>query len=383
MSTTAHAVPPASAPSRPPSRAHIPALDGLRGIAVLLVMVFHFARWEPVGQLETVASTVLRMGWVGVDLFFVLSGFLITGILLDTRGLPGYWRSFLGRRAVRILPLYYAVCLLIVAAVVAGSGAARAMAPWYFFYLPNVYIALRGGMENLLGMGHFWSLAVEEQFYLVWPFVVLWAGPRRLGRLCVGMIATALALRCAMVVAGVDTIVPYVLTITRMDSLAVGALLATVARSSGGLVRLRPYLVPVGAVAGLVAVGAMLVHPASDGYLQAWPASVGYTANALFFGSLLVAAILLPSTSLLGRVTESSVLRFFGKYSYGLYVFHYPLIAILDRVGLTPERISVPGYMIVATAVSVMIALASWYVWELPWQGLKRYFPSPADRSRA
>ncbi len=163
------------------TRAHVPALDKVRGLAILAVILFHTLPSAPNGTLvDSVVVHVLGMGWTGVDLFFVLSGFLITGILINERSRPHYFRTFFGRRILRIVPVYVAFMLfsMWIAPVVGASTAAaalrlRELQGWYWPYLTNIFIALHGWDATADGTSHLWSLAVEEQFYLLWPVAVL------------------------------------------------------------------------------------------------------------------------------------------------------------------------------------------------------------------
>ncbi|HEX6051682.1 MAG TPA: acyltransferase, partial [Gemmatimonadaceae bacterium] len=172
---------------------HVPALDGVRGLAVALVLVCHVA-WDfsSPSYMERGLIEVARAGWIGVDLFFVLSGFLITGILLDTRGGPKYFRHFYVRRTLRIFPLYYAILVgvFVITPLVAATRDRRWFTDivdqqgWFWTYTSNVFLAVTGRWEQTGILGHFWSLAVEEQFYLIWPAVVLLLSPRQLRTAC-------------------------------------------------------------------------------------------------------------------------------------------------------------------------------------------------------
>src|SRR5258706_538487 len=187
---------------------HIPALDGLRGVAILLVLVLHFAPYAPGLQAPTVLLDRLYLrvsgiGWTGVDLFFVLSGYLITGILYDTRGSKHYFRQFYARRFLRIFPLYYvalALFLIILPWPHSFDSVIRELrgdAVWYWTYLYNMRVAATGFLPSS-ALGHFWSLAVEEQFYLIWPIVVLWLGRKHLIVTCAVAVVAALACRLSM-----------------------------------------------------------------------------------------------------------------------------------------------------------------------------------------
>jgi peptidoglycan/LPS O-acetylase OafA/YrhL len=227
---------------------HIPALDGLRGLAILGVMLFHQTVMAVGTGLEHAFVDLSHLLSSGVDLFFVLSGFLITGILYDSRGGSHYYRNFYARRFLRIFPLYYAV--LFVALVILPYFSHPKLAKWshvgglgqvwYWLYLSNWSIAL-GGVGVRHGMIDIsWSLSIEEQFYLIWPVMVQWFSRRRLIGICVGLIATAFGVRLALRLAGAPIIWAMMLTPARMDDLAVGALIALLARGRGGLASLVP-----------------------------------------------------------------------------------------------------------------------------------------------
>ena len=191
----------------------IPALDGLRGIAVLLVMIYHFSyAWGfSASPVVTVYARLSGVGWMGVDLFFVLSGFLITGILHDCRGRDGYFSSFFARRSLRIFPLYYAFVLLVLPLSVwlqtgdaaPAVAALRDRGGWYLGYAVNFMVALDGGWATSMPhTEHLWSLALEEQFYLVWPPLVLLLSRRALIRTSAVLVVVALAARTVLCAAG-------------------------------------------------------------------------------------------------------------------------------------------------------------------------------------
>ena len=199
----------------PPSL-RLPALDGIRGLAILMIMQYHFwglgfglVERAPRLGLDRWVASIRELGWTSVDLFFVLSGFLITGLLLDAKARSGhYFRNFYARRSLRIFPLYY----LFLAFVLTVAGhipflAAYATIPelrahqlWFWTYGVNVAACVPAiGAQIPVVYTHFWTLAVEEQFYLVWPLVVFTLDVRRLRATCIGMVAVALGLRIAVV----------------------------------------------------------------------------------------------------------------------------------------------------------------------------------------
>jgi peptidoglycan/LPS O-acetylase OafA/YrhL len=229
-------------------------------------------------------------------------------------------------------------------------------------------------------VGHFWSLAVEEHFYLFWPVVVLLCSRRTLVGVCIGCMAAAFALRCGLVLGG-WSVAAYVLSPCRMDSLALGGLLAVLTRGNGNVRRLSRWaaiLTPLGMVllAG-IACWRHGLHP-QDRVVQ----TAGYTLLALCAGGIILQAAGARATRPLGAAFNHPVLRFLGKYSYGMYVFHYLLYPVFltvfpvdDLHVLTGSRLlAICLHVTAASGTTVLIALASWHLWERPFLGLKRHF---------
>jgi peptidoglycan/LPS O-acetylase OafA/YrhL len=268
----------------------------------------------------------------GVDLYFVLSGFLIKGILLDAKGSRHYFRNFYARRVLRIFPLYY---LVLTAGLVILPAISHPMSQkwrdegdlsqwWYWLFLSNWWIALRGyGPRNgLIDLS--WTLSIEEQFYLIWPFVVGWFERKGLIRVCIGLIATAFAFRLSLAVAGAPDAWPHMMTPARLDALGVGSLIALLVRGRRGVAGiLRPAAWVAAATLPLLAV---LILP--PGWVPGWHVlsiACGGTTMAAFFGALLVMTLGGRPGSVASRVFGNSALRAFGIYSYGLYLFHNPI----------------------------------------------------------
>lgn len=354
----------------------------------MLVMMLHFnVIASPTGLLDRVLLHGAGAGWVGVDLFFVLSGFLITGILYRSRNEPGYFRNFYARRSLRIFPLYYAalaVTFLLLPVFLSGSrilNELRADQGWYWAYLSNVRVAEEGFPASLT-IGHFWSLAIEEQFYLVWPLVVFLLPRRQLLAVALAMIAGALVLRSGLILYG-HTTAAYVLAPARMDGLALGAALAILGHHPKGLERLGRLVLPVlGVTASLLAGIFVLRHGLfpHDAVVQ----TAGYTLLSCFFGAVLAAAVRAVPGTPLNRALTARPLLFFGKYSYGIYVFHQPISGMLKR-GLVQPGILALGspwmtqlaFTTLATALSVAAALVSWNLLEKHFLKLKGRFEAP------
>ncbi|HEU4732167.1 MAG TPA: acyltransferase [Kofleriaceae bacterium] len=370
-----------------PSSATIPALDGVRGLAILLVLAHNLSPFEGgerwIDHWAGVAST---FGWVGVQLFFVLSGYLISGILLDTRGAPGYYRGFFGRRVLRIFPLYYGflvVCLIVLPAL--GLAPDRLLEDrdnqiWLWTYLINWAEPLGAGVA---AFPHFWSLAVEEQFYLVWPLVVRRTTPRRLLKVAVAVAIIAFVSRLGLRLAGASSRGPYMFTICRMDALGLGGAVAAVMRIPEYREAAARWRARIMAGAGALFAAGLL---ATRGYPRTsfLDQTVGYTILAITCAVLVLCAVLdhERGRGWVGAVLRNPVLRSFGKYSYAIYLFHQPfnqMVGMPWLQALQPRGIGLKAggaYMVGVTAVSYAFALASYHGFEKHFLALKRYFPA-------
>jgi peptidoglycan/LPS O-acetylase OafA/YrhL len=370
---------------------HVPALDGVRGLAILLVMLCHFTLYggiEPKGLLDLAFTRIATSGWIGVDLFFVLSGFLITGILYDTKASAHYFKSFYARRVLRIFPLYYAFLFgffVLLPAIYSQSRTLQMLAheqAWYWAYLSNFLVAIEGWPKAPGTIGHYWSLAVEEQFYLAWPLVVFSFDRRQLIRICVGLIFASLFVRIVLLSHG-EMIAAYVLTPARADTLAVGAWIALVGRGPDGLRSLTRWARPV--AVGTLVVIATLFALRRGFNSEDWRVQVfGYTPIAVFFGAVLVRALGASPSSFTSRFLSHPVLRMFGHYSYALYVFHLPLTTLIARKVvnvnelqelLGSQLLGQAVFFVVAGSASTAVAFASWRLFESRFLRLKRYFP--------
>jgi peptidoglycan/LPS O-acetylase OafA/YrhL len=365
-------------------------LDGLRGIAILLVLLFHM---QPSTPVATSCGIVLRavggFGWMGVDLFFVLSGFLITGILLDTREHKNYYRTFYLRRILRIVPLYYVVLFLwhFAGPYFTHHGTVeitrfRADEPWLVFHLTNLQIA-RSHRWTALATSHFWSLAVEEQFYLLWPFFVR-SLPRKIFlSTCAALIVSVACLRTLARLTGLDSRTLYVLLPTRADTLLVGSLLAGILRDHPDWFRpvfaARIGCAILGALS-LAVLGAITTHHIawirSDGALMQHG---GYTLIAMGAGAMVTLAASADRNSSTHQILSSPLLQFFGKYSYGIYVFHFLVKAPVEQWFCTynvATKAQFPNLFLVTqlsvgVLVSVLLARVSWHLLEAPFLKLK------------
>lgn len=358
---------------------HMPHLDSLRALAVFSVMIHHWAPgflgFEPWGEL-------------GVRCFFVLSGFLITGLLLRARiavesgRSPMSWqiRQFYIRRSLRIFPIYY---LTLVVGVLLGMFVLRETVWWHAGYVSNIYFALRGKWQGYIS--HLWSLSVEEQFYLLWPALVLTVPRPWLPRVFGAFIAAGVLTRAVLAMTlGSDHLTLKVLLPSCFDSLVAGAVVAwffaqrPLWATVPGI--LRQSLFPV-------AIALFLVRCLCD-FLQVgkpFLAVVGPLVEAVFFAGV-VARCANGLPGLLGRFMNFAPLQYFGRISYGLYLYHmfagYMALMLADKLGL---RVPGPGLAQFALyfVMTLVAAVVSERLIERPFNYCKRFFPTDGQSTRA
>lgn len=366
--------------------AELPTLNGIRGVAIFLVLIHTtnvLTDWDdPLGH---GLARLAGLGWVGVQLFFVLSGFLITRNLLKTQGAKGYFKAFYGRRFLRIFPLYYAtlffffVLLPWVGHVPPGVEADRPTQIWLWLFLSNWTQQIGWGG---LSLPHFWSLAVEEQFYLLWPLVVFSRTPKQLLRICALIAVASLAIRCAMVWHGCPPLLIYTSSLCRMDALAMGASVAAWAHMPRGvdsMVSRRAWL--LGAAAALLVAGKLI--PQGFGMTDPAGQTLGYSMLGAICALVIAASLAsecLPK-GIWSRVFASPWLQSVGKYSYAMYVFHAPLggyvgLVLLDRLGWHshPTTLQAFAYEVAIGVCTFALAWCSYHVLEKHFLKLKRHF---------
>ena len=364
---------------------HLPPLDGVRGMAVLVVII-HNSAWiaGPSEQLlMKLTNAMTAAGWAGVSLFFTLSGFLITGILLDSKGGARFFRFFYLRRTLRIFPLYYAfiASTFLIGPLLAWSPqwveAVRKYQWTYWIYQSNWPQAFG---HSVPGSTHLWSLAVEEQFYLVWPLVVWLLTRRGLIGLCSVMVLGTPLIRLGMRYVGLPQEAVYLFTIARWDALAVGALVVALLRDDRGRVILARWQGSVSAAA-LLAL-AILIAVQHGFHSDDLPIQViGQSLVAILSASLIAYAVqnATASPTWLQASLSWPALRTFGKYSYAMYVFHFPIHQSLSplltdsvRGADTPMRlVRLVAYIVLVITLSFLAAKVSWRLIEKPFLDLK------------
>jgi peptidoglycan/LPS O-acetylase OafA/YrhL len=374
---------------------HITPLDGLRGIAVILVLLFHFSWTFPEATpIAHAIKRVLWVGWVGVDLFFVLSGYLITRGLVAPSSQPvgTRLRKFWARRVLRIFPLYYIVLIV-------GSGVCLiASAPLptlpYWFYFQNYALAF--DPDVLRWTAPFWSLAIEEQFYFLWPLLALRAPRKMLVPTTLALAAFCIVTRAGM---GVDmhlldhagnheaaeqiAKLAYRATPTHMDGLLFGALLAiTGGDKASWLARTWKRLRPIAFAATILVLAVLFVVTHGFNDYDGRVIVFGYASLALFFACAVSIAVDGALSPFFNRLLTSRPLRACGRVSYGMYLLHWPLVVftvpVLKRwqAGASPLTGVALGLGVLAVGIGVTygIAVLSFRFVETPFLRLKERF---------
>jgi len=356
-------------------RTHYTILDSIRGLAIILVLLFHCFPY----------IKIFGIGWFGVDLFFVLSGFLITGILIDTIDHQHYWRNFAGRRVLRIFPIYYFSLLIFLVSNIffpslndhntINFNFFTTYQWWYWLYIPNWLVLFEGGWLPTVIFNHYWSLAIEEQFYLIWPVLLVliykWQ-PKYFIYVPLVFIVSSILLRFLFLHAEISEIAIYSFTFTRLDAIAFGSLAAIVVRYDQLVHFCEKYVVFVLLLVLMVFV-AGLFSSASLSPLSHYFLTFGYTINALMFTCFLIIAVSGARHLIILKVFNNPVLRFFGKYSYAMYIFHWPVFRLFyeELVVLNNSRLLASAIVVGTT---ILLSLLSWHLLEKQFLKLKINF---------
>jgi peptidoglycan/LPS O-acetylase OafA/YrhL len=368
------------------SSKHLPALDGIRGIAVLLVVIYHFAGGaQSTNLLVHSLGLLVQAGWSGVTLFFILSGFLITGILWDTRNAEHWWRNFYIRRTLRIFPLYYATLFVVfLTAVFAHNGLFSLSRLWiYVLFLQDIpaFFTRAADFGSPLWLSHFWSLAIEEQFYLVWPLLLTrMKTVRQAQHLCIAVFFLSALFRLAIWLFSADPSQYSIFLFTRAGELAAGGYLAMCFRDQQwSRLQRKATLTTLLSLAGFLSVCAVIRSFALKGALSL---VLGLPCITIFFAGVLVLSL---GDGFVSRVARMSWLRWFGGISYGLYVIHQLLNPIYFALAeaIAPHashNVSRGIIFILGTTISIGLAWLSLRFFETPFLKLRTRFKSETVR---
>jgi peptidoglycan/LPS O-acetylase OafA/YrhL len=347
----------------------IPQLDAVRGVAILVVMMHNISLKYSVFHSQKLFSN----GWMGVDLFFVLSGLLITGILLDTKQSEGYFKNFYVRRCLRIWPLYYSLIFFMFVVVrflnrSEFQAVVRTSSPWWAFplFLQNFLLPVSTDAAGPLGVT--WSLAIEEQFYLIWPLIVQFCSAHQLRRICIAVMCISPALRYYLSLRHVNL---YTNVFCRLDGLMAGALIALLVRSD----KFDPSkLLKRAWVLLVIAAPLAFVTEAFD---ARW---IVFSFTALASASFVYVSWF-SEQKWLRAVMTNRALIYTGTISYGLYLLHKIPFGMVQAAHLD-RRPYLP--LPIIFVASFVLAALSWNLLEQPFLNLKRYFASnPLSPDRA
>jgi peptidoglycan/LPS O-acetylase OafA/YrhL len=370
---------PSSLSSERGFRGHIAELDGLRAYGSMIVLLNHF--WPK--SLSIAIWHLGQMGWIAMDSFFVLSGFLITGILIDSRNKPDYYRTYYRRRALRIFPLYYVVLALLIFQIRFRHGGVEykyliahwGSPAWFLFYLGNIKTAIANSWTHVLGFSPLWSLQIEEQFYLLFPFAVRWLRLENLRRLLLAAVCISPIVRVLFYLwhPG-NPFLQYVLLPSRFDGLALGGLIAI-------RYRMGPWKIPkitlpvVGVVLlGIACAGSVLSTPTrlDEAWSSPFNRLAGYSISSAGCACLILWLIQNRGAAYTAWLRLAPV-QYVGKISYGIYLLHLIALGTINGLGKHFSFLAAPGLprFFALIFLSIGYASVSWYLLERPLLRLK------------
>ena len=362
------------------SSRYIKPIDGLRALSIILVIFFHANLFEGRASDNLLVFNILNSFDAGVSFFFLISGFLITGILVDTKNQEGFFKKFYARRFLRIFPLYYLILIgaFFIVPLFDHSRVAKwatVDSTWYWLFLSNYYIAFKGQFQHGL-VDLSWSLSIEEQFYLVWPFVVYYLKPKNILRASLLGITLSLVLRIYFRSTGASDLLIHLFTFSRLDGLCLGAILALGYRGLIKLPELSKIPVFIGVMPLLLHYFFLLNTSSASIFLRG---TFSYTLVALFFAFFFMKVISGEKS-----LFNNSLLITVGKYSYGIYLTHYPIASYLrpyfqnyfDKYYDIPLAIYGTQliYVLIVLIGSLAISYAIFHFYEKHFLKLKKFF---------
>lgn len=366
-------------------RGHIAELNAIRAIAVAIVLLDHF--WPK--TLSTAVYSVGQMAWIAMDAFFVLSGFLITGILVDTKSRPDYFRNYYVRRALRIFPLYYVVLLasIMMLKLTPGGAGYREFVHnwgspgWFAVYLGNIREAYLGAWPPTSTMGVLWSLQIEEQFYLFFPFLVRWMRLEHLSRLLWCMVFLSPVCRIAFYFWNPHNTIPqYVLLPCHMEGLALGSLIAIRFRTGPWEIpKIRLAAMTIALMLAACVASVLSTPPAPDQTpLSPFICLAGYSLSSFACAGIVLLLILFRG-SRGTRPFRTAPIAYIAKISYGIYLLHSLVSRLLRWTGRFGAHLPADSFarFVAVVSVTFLVASISWYAFESPLLRLKdRLAPS-------
>jgi peptidoglycan/LPS O-acetylase OafA/YrhL len=368
-------------PTAPHKLSRIVSLDAWRGLALILVYAGHClgiaaAMVEP----QTVSAAMRKVGsfgGFGLSFLFVLSGYLITRILLESRGSQHYYKTYFARRILRIFPVYYLFLALTLIAAPALFGRKPVIndflgitqsPAWLWFYGTNIIQSIKSDwcFGRLI---HLWSLSVEEHFYVLWPLIVAFLPGRRVLQLSLSLVTISLIARVVLGFGMHEFIAMRVNTFCNMDCIAAGAALAVLLamQSKPACARIAKILLAVAAVATPFYAVYSWIHPTLSGVFAP-------TLGAIGFSGLVLMSVSEPQSC---QLIGAKFFKIVGKYSYGLYLFHYPIIYFVSlhcvSASWSPAVLTLALFAI-SWAIAAPLAILSFHMYETPFLRLKDKF---------
>lgn len=292
----------------------VKGFDGWRGVGILFVVLAHYFPSAFIGA------------WVFMEMFFVMSGFLITGVLMDSKTKGNYYKRFMERRILRVFPLYY-LCLFILFFLIPSSwidlSYYRSHQAWFWLYAENWLYAI-DGWPTVKALHHFWSLAIEEQFYILWPLVVWLFTPKGLIRFCVFLFFFSIVFRNAGMRFGFVMPFPYVATLGRMEGITLGAIIAVMVRNPNWKAVLEKYTYVITVCSGLISL-LIFCLAGSMKFQDPLHYTLNYTIVDIFFAGMITMTLCSGELAGWKKILNLPIFRQLGIMSYCIYIFHYPI----------------------------------------------------------